>query len=253
MVPITNGVHRPTWDRIGEADLAAPGSLWRRHQELKAELLAQLKAETGRDWPANTLLIGWARRIVSYKRPLAIFADLERLQALARDASRPVRFVFAGHPHPRDVDGAEILHQLRQTIDDKCSDFAVYWPEYSIAHAKPLVAGCDLWLNTPVVGFEACGTSGMKAALNGVLPCTTNDGWVHEVDLQATGWYLDDARVGANFLDLLDEAIRPCYYERDAAGLPLQWERRMRAARQLILDGFTASRMLREYVEMLYL
>jgi glucan phosphorylase len=114
------------------------------------------------------------------------------------------------------------------------------------------VAGCDVWLNTPVVGFEASGTSGMKAALNGTVPCSTRDGWVAEVDLYGIGWALDSDRITGSILDVLEHDIIPMYYERGADSVPATWERHMRNSRQMVLDRFSGTRLLREYVQLLY-
>lgn len=252
MVAVTNGVHVPFWDRIGD-DGTGKGEFWKRHQERKRELLAHVKETTGRDWPAGALLIGWARRTVQYKRPLAAFTDPARLGAIARNPTRPVRFVFSGHPHPSDDDGNKLLGELKRLTGGEFSDIAAYVPDYDLGLAKKMVSGCDIWLNTPVVGFEACGTSGMKAALNGVLPCTTRDGWVDEADLRNLGWILNNDRLADDFYHLLETEILPLYYAKDARGFSEVWEDYMRNSRDMILHRFTATRMLREYVEMLYL
>jgi starch phosphorylase len=251
MVAVTNGVHLPTWDRVAK-DISAKGAFWKRHQELKAELLATILEKTGRKWGTEELLLGWARRTVKYKRPLAILEDAKRFAAIARNADRPVRIIFSGHPHPSDEDGLKMLASLRAIVDGELSDVAAYLPGYDLESSKRLVSGCDIWLNTPVVGFEACGTSGMKAALNGALPVSTNDGWVAEAELFKVGWLLDDARVGTNALDILEKEIVPTYYARTSDGVPEPWEEYMRNSRDMITNQFSATRMLREYIETLY-
>lgn len=251
MVAVTNGIHVPTWDRI-IADVSVPGIFWRIHQERKRELLDRIAEETGRKWGENELLIGWARRIVRYKRPLAILEDLRRFVDLARNAQRPIRIIFAGNPHPSDEDGQALKSELLRLVDGDLSDVAAFLPQYDLATAPALISGCDVWLNTPVVGFEACGTSGMKAALNGVLPCSTRDGWVAEAELFRVGWLLQSDRIATDILDVLERDIAPMYYERDAAGIPTIWEEHMRNARQMVLNQFSATRMLRGYIETLY-
>ena len=252
MVAVTNGVHVPTWDQIGEA-AAAKGRFWPAHQARKAELLAHIKQVTGRDWGADVLLAGWARRIVRYKRPMAILEDLGRFGGLARNLARPFRLVISGHPHPGDGDGEWLLGEIKRLTEGELADVAVYLPDYDMKLARLLVSGCDVWLNTPVVGFEACGTSGMKAALNGVLPVSTRDGWVDEAHLDDAGWTLNSDRVGQDLLDRLERDILPLYYARNEAGSPEVWETYMLNARDMIMHQFTATRMLREYVETLYL
>lgn len=251
MAAVTNGVHVPTWDAVGD-ERTGKGEFWKRHQERKRELLARIKATTGREWDENAFLVGWARRTVQYKRPLAIFQDAARLAAIARNAGRPVRFVFSGHPHPSDVDGAKLRDELKRLCDGDFADIAAYVPDYGTELSSLMVSGCDIWLNTPVVGFEACGTSGMKAALNGVLPASTRDGWVDEADFRNLGWILNNDRVAEDFFHLLESEMLPVYYGRNAQGVPEVWEDYMRNARDMILHRFTATRMLREYVETLY-
>ena len=251
MVAVTNGVHLPTWNRVGD-DVSAPGALWTAHQARKRELLEAIRARTGRAWDEGHLLLGWARRLVGYKRPLAILEDAKRFAALARAAGREVRIVFGGTPHPADTDGAAMLKSLRDLVDGELKDVAAYVPEYGLDEAMLLVSGCDVWVNTPVVGFEACGTSVMKAALNGVLPFTTRDGWVDEIDLFGVGWPIDTERVTVDALDVLEKQIVPLYYDKNASGVPEAWESDMRNARALIRERFSATRMLRAYLETLY-
>ena len=253
MVGITNGVHTGMWDALADGAVEAPGAFWTEHQKHKRVLLDAVKTWTGRQWGPDDLLLGWARRIAGYKRPLAVLEDAERIARIARSSGRAVHVVLAGQPHPSDTDGLAMLDKVRHVTEGDLRDIAVYVPEYGIDKAKLLVSGCDVWLNTPVIGFEASGTSGMKAALNGVLPCTTRDGWVAEVDLYGIGWALDSEHLGTNLLDILERDIVPMYYDRDASGVPATWERHMRASRAMVMERFTASRMLREYVELLYL
>ena len=251
MVPITNGVHVPTWDAVGDAE--GQGALWMKHQECKAALLAHIKKTTGRDWGQDEMLLGFARRIVRYKRPMAVFGDQGRFGGIARNIARPFRFVIAGHPHPTDPDGEAMVAEIKRLCDGEFRDVAVYLPDYDMKLSKMLVSGCDVWLNTPVVGFEACGTSGMKAALNGTLTLSTRDGWVDEADLREAGWALRDENVTQDIFDRLERDVLPMYYTRNAEGVPEVWELYMRNSRRMIMDHFTATRMLREYVETMYL
>lgn len=252
MATVTNGIHVPTWDRLATADISAPGAMWHAHQERKRALLARVAVETGRQWGQDELLVGWARRMVRYKRPLAVLEDVRRFAALARDARRPIRIVFAGNPHPSDEDGLALKKELKHLVDGELRDVAALLPMYDLGISPDLVSGCDIWLNTPVVGFEACGTSGMKAALNGVLPCSTRDGWVAEAELFGVGWALHDDRVSGDALDVLERLITPLYYERGVDGVPTEWETHMRNARDMALHQFSATSMLKGYVEMLY-
>ncbi len=251
MFGITNGVSLPMWDKIGTSE-DDPSALWKQHQSRKKELLAVIKEKTGAEWGMDDLLLGWARRFVHYKRPLALVSEVERLKELAQRSDRPVRIVYAGQPHPSDADGVAMLKQLKDLIAGELSGTVVYLPHYDIDTAQTLTSGCDIWVNTPVVGFEACGTSGMKAALNGALPLTTRDGWVDEIPLEDIGWELNTNRVTDDLLDQLENAIIPMYYTKNAEGLSEDWVKRMQAARTLIRDRFSATRMVREYIQMLY-
>lgn len=252
MVGITNGVHTKTWDKI-ETDVSEPGTFWPHHQKRKIELLAYMKDKIGVEWDKDELLIGWARRFVTYKRPLAVLDDVSRFKKIAQNIDKPVRLVIGGVPHFDDKEGLAMLKKLKLLIEGELAGSVVYMPEYGIEVAKILVSGCDVWLNTPIVGFEACGTSGMKAALNGVLPFSTEDGWIDEIELSKVGWHIDSDNVTESILDTLEQDIISMYYNRDSSGVPKLWEERMRNARTIGMDQFCATRMLREYVEMLYL
>lgn len=248
LIPVTNGIHIPTWNLFTEEN-----SFWTQHLENKNTLLTKINLEKEKVWAQTDLIIGWARRIVSYKRPLAALFDLVRLKQLILTSKVPVRFVFAGTLHPSDTEAVATFNEFRKIIDEDLQENAVFLPEYNMDAAKVLVAGCDVWLNTPIVGFEACGTSGMKAALNGVLPCSTKDGWMDEIDFYEVGWPLDDDTVTDSFLDTLEHKIIPLFSEKDGNGTPIAWEKNMRNARNLIRNRYSTTRMLREYIEKLYL
>lgn len=241
---VTNGIHLSTWDTV-----PVGGSVIVSHKEQKKKLLAMIKDETGQVWDENTLLLGWARRMVRYKRPLALFDDLQAFLTLARDAQRPVRVVMAGIAHQEDAEGKEIIQKLRDLIEKELSGTVVYLQNYKSEVAKLLTSGCDIWLNTPVVGSEACGTSGMKAALNGTLPLSTKDGWVDEIDMYGKGWLLDSDAVSVSLLKLLHDEVIPAYYSEERT----IWENSMQNARKLIQEQFSTTRMLQDYFEKVYL
>jgi len=244
MMAITNGIHIPTWDKVHETQ-----QIWQKHQENKRELLTMIERETQEVWDEHTLLLGWGRRIVQYKRPLALVERIKRFYDLASSAERPMRLVYSGLAHPSDEEGKTMLEELQYRLSHDLKGLAVYMPNYNKELAKSLTAGCDMWVNTPVVGFEACGTSGMKAALNGVLPLTTKDGWYHEINMYQIGWLLDDVNVTNDILVKLAEEILPLYYQRDEQNIPQNWVKMMENARNLILNNFSMSRALHEYVE----
>lgn len=252
MVGITNGIHIKTWDRV-ENDSDKVGDLWTSHQLRKKTLLNFIKKQTGTDWSTNHLLVGWARRMVSYKRPLALTEDLKKIQELTGNSKQPLRVVMAGQPHPRDEEGVRMLKEIKSLSKGDLHNVLVYLPQYNIEMAKLLVSGCDVWLNTPVVGYEASGTSGMKAALNGVLPLSTKDGWIDEIEMSGKGWLINSENAAADLMEILEKQIIPLYYNRDSEGVPVLWEQNMRNSRQMILNNFSATRMLREYIETLYI
>jgi len=248
MESVTNGIHIPTWNQLESTD-----SLWESHQENKKKLLTEIKKTNDIDWDENILLLGWARRLVAYKRPLALFEDLEWFKSLAENTNQPIRVVISGQSPPGDTKGKEILQKLESLVTKDLKGIVVYLPTYNLSVSKLLIAGCDVWLNTPVVGFEACGTSGMKAALNGVLPASTKDGWIDEVDLQGAGWILDNDKIAQSLLDVLEKQIVPMYYAVSNGGKPNEWVRYMQHACELIYSQFSTTRMLRNYIETMYL
>ncbi|MBU0625387.1 alpha-glucan family phosphorylase, partial [Patescibacteria group bacterium] len=244
-------VHIPTWDMISAVNIEKD-KLWFLHQQRKETLLKFIEEKTGQRWNQSDFLVGWARRFVEYKRPLAILKDLKRFIALAKNKERPVRLVYAGLPHASDEVGQALLKELQQLIDGPLAGLVVYLPDFSIEEAKLLVSGCDVWLNTPVVGFEACGTSGMKAALNGCLPFSTQDGWVHEAEMFGVGWLIDDVKISEDILDKLEHDILPMYYNRFKEGISEEWERHMRNSRDMAINQFSATCMVKKYIKMLY-
>lgn len=241
---VTNGIHLPTWDR-----LPAGASMLSDHNDRKKKLLAYIKEKSGEEWKENELLLGWARRMVPYKRPLALFGELERFKKIAFNSDRPVKVVITGIAHQGDSEGREIIRKLHEMIETELTHAVVFLPTYSTTVSKLLTSGCDIWLNTPVVGSEACGTSGMKACLNGVLPCTTKDGWVYEIDIPQVGWELQSEAIGKSVLDVLEHEVVSQYYANDKTA----WEKKMQTARTMIQNDYSATRMLKEYFEKLYL
>ena len=252
MENVTNGIYIEGWDSLKTEDR---NEIWKKHQQNKKVLLAVIKEQSGESWDENNLLIGWARRFVPYKRPLSILENIKAIKELARREGREIKIVFAGHASEGDDEGEKLLKEARRIIAEDLKGIAVFLPNYNLELAKILTSGCDLWLNTPVVGSEACGTSGMKAALNGVLPLTTKDGWVDEVDLMGIGWIVEDTDINHKILDILDKSVVPMYYKHleNPNDSSSEWLARMEKARQLILDKFSMTRALREYIENIYL
>ena len=266
MLPITNGIHVGTWDRmrVQSEKMKVQGdqgnrnntiqrlisAFWEAHLTNKRELLSFIEKTTGKKWDERVLLLGWARRLVAYKRPLAMFSDPNRFCAIARNSDRPVRIVMAGDIQQGDEESVKMHEELRRLAGSELSDCLVFLPDYNTGVAHLLTSGCDVWLNTPIVGFEACGTSGMKAALNGVLPCSTNDGWVAEVNLPAVGWLVDSDHVSESIYQTVEREFAPIFFEPRRSD---EWHSRMIGARNLVLEHFSSSRVLRQYLEQLYL
>jgi glycogen phosphorylase len=243
MEAITNGVHIKTWDKTG-----TKVGMWEKHQKNKQNLLEYIQKVTNETWDENTFLLGWARRIVSYKRPLALFENLKEFKKLAT-SDRPIGVVISGLSHENDMQGLEILKKIQKIVTEDLKGIVVYLPGYNMTLAKLLVSGCDVWLNTPIVGFEACGTSGMKASLNGVLPFSTADGWVAEAEMFKVGWLLQNENLSDNILSVLKQDILPLYYANDKN----KWIEMMENARDMTLNQFSAGIMLRKYIEEFYL
>jgi starch phosphorylase len=264
------------WDHVLSLD---HGKLWTAHRRLKrvltdfiredarhrfAEQLKEAAAVVG----AGTLIdpemltIGFARRFATYKRASLIFRDLERLKRLCTNAYRPVQVIFAGKAHPADTPGKEVLQSIyRYTRDPAFEGRIAFVEDYDMHIAHLLVQGVDLWLNLPRIPHEASGTSGMKAALNGVPQLSTLDGWWQEGYDGLGGWAIppqpegqdSDAEDVDAFYRLLEEQVVPLFYTRDSRGVPLGWVERMRHSLRLGGRRFTARRMLADYVQEYYL
>lgn len=255
-IAITNGVHVPTWFRShANHDLptiVTPRDLRHIHEENKKNLLLYLQHMTGTKWDDHTLILGWARRIIQYKRPLALLADVARLQKILTESAVPVRIIFSGVPHPKDAWANDALRILLSLLAEKFRNEIVYVPNYNPQIAKMLVAGCDVWVNTPQVGLEACGTSGMKAALNGVLPLSTADGWMAEIDIKRIGWELDDQKVSESMYSALEQHIVPAYATYLTHHDRFGWLHKMMDAHMMIRNRFSTRRMVQEYSEHLW-
>jgi glycogen phosphorylase len=266
---------RRLWDQVLTLD---HGQLWDAHLELKSVLHDHIREDARNRFAgqhkeaaqvvgAGTLLdpkaltIGFARRFATYKRANLIFRDLERLRRLLTNPWRPVQIVFAGKAHPADNPGKEVLQSVyRFTRDPAFEGRVAFVEDYDMHLAHLLVQGTDLWLNLPRVPLEASGTSGMKAALNGVPQLGTLDGWWKEAYDGLAGWAIPqsgeeedaDATDAERFYSLLEEQVIPLYYNRDARGVPLGWVEKMRYSIRLGGSRFTARRMMEEYVQEYY-
>lgn len=212
----------------------------------------------------NVLTIGFARRFATYKRGTLLLKNPERLERLINDPERPVQFVFAGKAHPADKDGKKLIQELIQfSQKPEIQGKMVFLENYDISLARDLVQGADVWLNTPRRPMEASGTSGMKAAANGVLNCSILDGWWAEAYTPERGWavpanddYEDaddcDAFESNALFNLLENEIVPLFYERSEGIFPLGWIKMMKASIAMALGSFSSTRMVNEYNKKFY-
>ncbi len=279
----------PSWDRqqpgdpLWEKVQSIPDEeLWRNREHRRADLVVfvrerlvenlQLSGATKAEiekatevFNPNFLTIGFARRFATYKRANLFLYDLERIKNIIMgNQERQVQFVIAGKAHPKDTAGKELIRQISHTVREQgMSDRVVFLPTYHIHVARMLVAGCDIWLNTPRRPREASGTSGMKAAMNGSLNLSILDGWWDEADYNRTGWAIGHGevyedpkyqdKVEANALyDLLEKEIVPLFYDRDEKGIPRGWVRKMKDAIRLNCPSFNTARMVRDYAMRAY-
>ncbi len=248
---ITNGVHLPTWQDQQMTTQQTPEALWHRHQENKRSLEQFVKQRTGFGYDPEQLVITWARRLAGYKQLTAIFEDIHRLASILKQKRRTVQLLVAGKAHQGDTAGKALLQEVIKYFQNELSGQALFVPNYNLEIAQQLTRGSDVWLNTPIVGKEACGTSGMKAISNGVLHCSVADGWAKEVDWQGIGWTLDPEHVAPSIYSLLENTVVPLFYDRNDQNIPRQWVERMQKSINLAKQ-FSAGRMLDEYQKKLY-
>jgi starch phosphorylase len=267
------------WDRVSQIP---DKRLWSAHQRQKLEFAhfarGRLRRQLARHGEApdtldalaqaldpDLLTIGFARRFATYKRAALLFLDEERLARLIFDADRPVQIVFAGKAHPADRPGQRVIQDIfvrSRSARLKGRVFVI--EDYDIRVARFMVRGVDLWLNNPRRPLEASGTSGMKAAANGVVNCSVLDGWWDEAYDGANGWTIggrdQDADEGAqdwadaqSLYRLLEDEIVPMYYDRNGGGVPARWVAMMKRSMASTVWRFSTTRMLREYARELYL
>jgi glycogen phosphorylase len=296
---VTNGVHTPTWvapeilaltgagaGEVGgwdwERAAAAPAAeIFQARSVLRARLVAETRRRLRASWrqrgaseaemtwiddvlDEHVLTIGFARRVPSYKRLTLMLNDPEQLARLLNDPVQPLQIVVAGKAHPADDGGKALIQQMVQFSDQAdVRRRIVFLPDYDMAMAHTLVQGCDVWLNNPLRPLEACGTSGMKVALNGGLNLSVRDGWWDEWYDGGNGWEIPSADGVADtarrdeleaqaLYELLGKAVAPLYYDRDRDGIPLGWVERIRHTFRSLGPKVQAERMVRKYVSALY-
>lgn len=253
---ITNGVHPPSWQdqRIRAAfEARDPAALWSAHQAAKRELLEDVRARSGVELDPGRLVIGFARRAAAYKRSDLILRDPSRIEPMLE--RRDVQLIFSGKAHPMDEIGKRIVANLAR-LARQYEHSVVFLEDYDIAIGRALTRGCDVWLNNPVRPFEASGTSGMKAAMNGILNFSVLDGWWPEgCEHGVNGWQIGDAYEGDDrdehdsraLHELLANEIVPTYY-----GDSERWIQMMQAAIEMSHWRFSSDRMVEEYYSELY-
>ncbi len=299
---ITNGVHAPTWvarevfelaEREAGTVLSEEGvdwdsvdkisasSLWEVKRLLRSRLAADVRERVRASWlkrgaseaelrwvdavlDPGVLTVGFARRVPTYKRLTLMLRDPERLKALLLHPTRPIQLVIAGKAHPADETGKKLIQEIVRFSDDpEVRHRIVFLPNYDIAMAQHLYPGCDVWLNNPLRPYEACGTSGMKAALNGGLNLSILDGWWDEWYDGDNGWAIpsadgvddperrDEIEAEAMY-DLIENEVAPRFYDLDTAGLPIRWIEMVRHTLRSLGPKVLASRMVSDYVRLLY-
>jgi glycogen phosphorylase len=298
---ITNGVHGATWVAPEVIELASrevpsvietsrgwenvqripESDIWRVRRTLRERLVRDARRRLGESWrqrgasPAelpwvdevldpDVLTMGFARRVPSYKRLTLMMRDPARLRALLLDSERPVQIVIAGKAHPADEGGKRLIQEIVRFADDAgIRHRIVFLPDYDMALGQLLVQGCDVWMNNPLRPLEACGTSGMKAALNGGLNLSIRDGWWDEWCDGQNGWAIptadgvadperrDDLEAAALY-ELIEDHVAVMFYDRDASGLPRRWLEMVKHTLISLGPKVLAGRMLRDYVEQLY-
>jgi starch phosphorylase len=300
---VTNGVHAPTWvapevmrlaRRAGGTELVERGEgweqaaakvrdaeIWSTKRSLRERLVQEARrrlresarqrgaSEAELGWidgvlDPDVLTIGFARRVPSYKRLTLMLRDRDRLRSILLHPERPAQIVIAGKAHPADDGGKRLIQEMvRFTDEADVRHRIVFLPDYDIALAQPLYPGCDVWLNNPLRPYEACGTSGMKAALNGALNLSIRDGWWDEWFEPEFGWAIpsaegvedpehrDDLEAAALY-DIIEQQVVPRFYDVDGGGVPRRWLEMLRQTLTSLGPKVQATRMLRDYVELLY-
>ncbi|MCU1396095.1 MAG: glgP [Ilumatobacteraceae bacterium] len=272
---LRNGIHG-VWDGADDASWARAAQLpaeavWSARSAGRARLVEFVRDHMGDDiLDPDILTIGFARRFATYKRATLLLSHPDRLRKMLLDPDRPVQFVFAGKAHPADQPGKEMIQNIERFARElDVRHRFVFLPDYDIAVARAMYHGCDVWLNNPRRPLEACGTSGMKAALNGALNCSIRDGWWDEwSDGGGNGWDIAsadddpddnrrDQREALNLFGLFEQEIVPLFYDTSSAGsradhVPEGWVDKMRHNWVTLGPKVTASRMVRDYVTELY-
>ncbi|MBN1829443.1 MAG: alpha-glucan family phosphorylase [Deltaproteobacteria bacterium] len=271
-------VDRCDWGKINDVP---DNILWQAHREAKLRVIGRLRDKIASDCERQglsplvarrkaaglkpeALVIGLSRRFATYKRATLLFEDMERFEAIVGSSERPVQVIVAGKSHPGDEGGKSLIKRIYQySLDNRFMDSLFFLEDYDIEIARWLVQGVDLWLNTPLRKREASGTSGMKAAVNGVLNLSVLDGWWDEAFDDGNGWAVGGEKEYPNIetqnladsqslYDVLEGTIIPLFYLRDEGDIPGGWVSMMKGSIQSLAPKYNTHRMLREYYELMY-
>lgn len=275
--------HHYSWQRenLREIDALNDMDLWEAHKRSRNRLIYNCRlmlkkqcerrnapksvleaAESALD--EDVLTIAFARRFATYKRANLLLRDLDRLNDILSNEDRPVQIIYAGKAHPRDEEGKGLIrHIFKHASDERLRHKIILLEDYDIHMARLLVQGADVWLNTPRRPLEACGTSGMKAAVNGVLNVSILDGWWCEGYTKETGWAIGkgedyEAHADSDLVDshalynVLENEVIPCFYDRAGGSVPFRWIKMMKASMKMILSDFSSLRMVEEYERRFY-
>ena len=269
-------------DNIKRIEAIYDEELWRAHEMNRARLTRTcreqlVKQYARRNAPRSVLenvervldpdilTVAFARRFATYKRAYLLLQDFERLEAIINSKERPVQFIFAGKAHPRDNEGKDLIKQLFQVANKpEVRHRIVFLEDYDMHLARHLLQGADVWLNTPRRPLEACGTSGMKAAANGVLNVSILDGWWCEGYSEDRGWKIgngeeyednsyQDAVESQALYNVLENEVVPCFYDRKNGDLPSKWLQKMKASMKMAMESFCSLRMVTDYDNNYYL
>lgn len=256
LIPITNGVYKKRWQALewGNDPQNLPDAEYEKIKKiLKSRLISFVREKTGNFMNPNACTVVWARRFAAYKRPSLLFSDLGRLEKIVNDEKRPIQFIFSGKSYPTDEEGKGTIEKINEISRIPAfKDKIAYLPGYSITTARYLIQGADIWLNTPELGREACGTSGIKASLNGALQLSVADGWVYEVDWQKTGWILREESIKEDLYKFLESEVSHEFYSQNSLNPSKNWLKRMKATMSVADPYFTTGRMIDDYIEKIY-
>ena len=269
-------------ENIQHIDEIYDEELWRAHEMNHSRLVRTcreqlVKQYARRNAPGNVLeaveaaldtealTIAFARRFATYKRANLLLQDMDRLEAIINNKKRPVQFIFAGKAHPKDDEGKELIKRLFQFASRPAvASRIIFLEDYDMHLARHLLQGADVWLNTPRRPLEACGTSGMKAAVNGVLNVSILDGWWDEGYSEECGWRIgngeeyedhgyQDAIESQALYNILENEVIPCFYDRKAGNPPTCWIKKMKASMKMAMESFCSMRMVSEYESRYYI